>query len=124
MKAALFAASIALVTSGCLTPGKPHALQYVVLPNHDEGRPTPPSAEVLKLEAQNRKDETRYPIYGDSPPPTPSEEAGTGGSGCTVGLIGSQCEHGLLSDETPLDELQLLGPDGEVIEEDLAPQDL
>lgn len=110
--AALFSA----MASGCLAPTRSEALRYVVLPNHDEGRPSPPSPEAARLEQRLAKDETHYPIYGDDPPPEPGE--GIGGAGCSAGLIGTQCERGLLSDEPSLEKQQFLGPDGRVFEEE------
>ena len=107
-------AALALLCGGCA--GRPFALDYVVLPNHEAD--PPPTKEELKLErAALDKSEARYPIYADEP----KRGSGTGGSGCGVGLIGKQCERGLLSDEPPLSEQQFLGEDWVVTELTLHP---
>lgn len=103
---ALLVAVAALALTACA--GTPHALEYVVLQNgHDQQRPPPP--EVVKHEAE-ANGERKWPIYDD--PVRPPE--GTGGAGCSVGLIGSVCERGLLDDVEPLEERSLLGEDGKV----------
>jgi hypothetical protein len=96
---------------GCAV--RPHALDYVVLPtDHEEQRQAP--AVVEPKEADVPKDAV---VPKDAAEPL----TGTGGA-CGVGLIGSECERGLLEDETPLDQRTFLGPDGVVIEnwEDLS----
>jgi hypothetical protein len=95
-----------IACAGCAT--RPHALDYVVLAS--DGEATPPSGAASASEATQEQND--YPIYGE-PFAFPS---GTGGT-CGVGLIGEECERGLLEDETPLEEKMLLGPDGVVIED-------
>lgn len=105
MLAVVLLSAAALAVAGCGT-SKSHALEYVVLPNGKNGdAERPPSAELLKQDAEVNG-EDQYPIYGDDPPPRPGQ--GTGGAGCTVGLIGARCERGLLEDVVPLDEREPL----------------
>lgn len=101
----------ALLFAACATPAHPEALKYVVHENPDE---LPAHA------AQRNNGEDRYPIYGNGRPPLLAPGTGTGGSGsaggpgCGVGLIGNECERGLLQSETPLWEQHPLGDDGQV----------
>jgi hypothetical protein len=96
-----------IACASCAT--RPHALDYVVLVSDGEPTPPPPGAASAPEATPGQND---YPIYGE-PFAFPS---GTGGT-CAVGLIGEQCERGLLEDETPLEEKMLLGADGVVIED-------
>lgn len=104
----LFAALLASGVWACSTT--PHAVEYVVLKNGEGHQERPRNGDLAKLEAQAGNDDA-YPIYDEARP-----EEGTGGSGCSPGLIGSECERGLLADEPPLDERTLLGEDRMVIE--------
>lgn len=111
-RALLPAAVACLVFAGCAL--RPHALDYVVLEG-EEGQP--PSREALVHAARAAADDTAadtWPIYDE--PEVLASEDGTGGSGCSVGLIGSQCERGLLEDVAPLEEQSFLGEDGKVID--------
>ncbi len=113
----LVVGSWAMAWSGCA--GRPHALDYVVFPNHEAQREAPPP-QVAGREPER----TDYPIWGDTPPPTPAEAeasgvGGAGSAGCSVGLAGEVCEVGILAGETPLEERELLPPDGRVFQRPL-----
>lgn len=96
----LLAAIASLVIAGCAA--RPHALDYVVIAGQDE---PPPSRDALVHAARAEADEAAadtWPIYDE--PTSLSDKAGVGGGGCSVGLIGSQCERGLLEDVQTLEE--------------------
>ena len=92
--------------------GKPQALQYVVLPNHEALRVDRPEAPPPEVALRMSEENPEYPIFEP-------EDVGVGGAGCTVGLIGTRCELGILGAEVPLDERTLLPPHGQVIAEPL-----
>lgn len=106
--------ALAVVAAACGCATRPHALDYVVLQNGDGQPDRPRDGELAKLEAQGQEHHD-WPIYGEATG-APAPEPGTGGAGCGVGLMGAECERGLLEDEPPLDDSDLLGEDDQVIE--------
>lgn len=102
---------VAIAAAACAACGaRPHALDYVVLP--DQGGEQRPARGAPARQGEAPAPKESSPISAQPPTPSPA----TGGS-CGVGLIGEECERGLLEDETPIDQRMLLGPDGVVIED-------
>ncbi len=108
--AAVAVAAAGVTFSACAS--QPHALQYVVLPNHEALRPDLPETPPPEVALRQSEENPEYPIFEP-------DDVGVGGAGCTVGLIGTRCELGILGAEVPLEERTLLPPDGEVIAEPL-----
>jgi hypothetical protein len=110
--AAALALLMGATLAGCAA-SRSHALEYVVLPNHEaQGGPEERVATPVP-------DPRQYPIYGDDPPPLAHElqaRQAAGGAGCSVGLAGARCERGILAAEVPLEERELLPPDGRAIQ--------
>ena len=101
---------VAIAAAACAAcAARPYALDYVVLPKDGEEERAPGGAPAP--EAATAAPKQRPAVSAETPAPS----SATGGS-CGVGLIGEECERGLLEDEIPIDQRRLLGPDGVVIE--------